>query len=58
MVFKKEKSRRTNSNGRPSKDPEDTFAAKTQEEKQTYWREKKLHDTVETLDTCWTTKNS
>ena len=42
MVFTKQSSHKTNSkgHGRPRKDPDETMAAKTQEEMREYWREK------------------
>lgn len=38
MPFSKEKSRKTNSQGRSKKDPEDTLAGKSEEEQKTYYR--------------------
>ena len=38
MPFRKEKSRKTNSSGRPEKDPEDTLSGKSEEEQQKYYR--------------------
>ena len=41
MPFSKEKSRKTNNQGRPKKDPENTIASKSEEEKKRYNRHKK-----------------
>ena len=60
MSYCKEKSCSANSTGRPSKEPEDTFEAKTIEEKQKYSREKKQVETsmTEVTTPSRTTQNS